>query len=164
MEKYTPLVAEFGPEGRLWGINKSSEAAIGVGARSAPLILEIRSKWRVRAAHGRARAAKTHLFIIWILKKCEKKPSAINQIVCTISIFRTLKKYSSSDTLIVENALTKRKYNFPHIWGNPDGTGAKSYMTNGNGLLIIGSPSSCMTLHPIPYEFPYKWGKFCFLF
>ncbi len=29
---------------------------------------------------------------------------------------------------------------------------------------ILGSPSSYVTLHPIPYEFPYIWGKFCFLF
>jgi hypothetical protein len=28
---------------------------------------------------------------------------------------------------------------------------------------ILGSPSSYMTLHPIPYEFPYIWGQFCFL-
>ncbi len=55
------------------------------------------------------------------------------------------------------------------------GSGAKSYMIN--GLLsphiwlnicafphILGSPSSYMTLHPIPSEFPYRWGKFYFLF
>ncbi len=29
---------------------------------------------------------------------------------------------------------------------------------------ILGSPSSYMTLHPIPSEFPYNWGKFCSLF
>ncbi len=29
---------------------------------------------------------------------------------------------------------------------------------------ILGSPSSYVTLHPIPSEFPYIWGKFCFLF
>ncbi len=29
---------------------------------------------------------------------------------------------------------------------------------------ILGSPSSYMTLHPIPSEFPYIWGKFSFLF
>ncbi len=29
---------------------------------------------------------------------------------------------------------------------------------------ILGSPSSYMTFHPIPSEFPYIWGKFCFLF
>jgi hypothetical protein len=29
MERYTPLAAEFGPEAKLWGINKSREAAIG---------------------------------------------------------------------------------------------------------------------------------------
>ncbi len=28
----------------------------------------------------------------------------------------------------------------------------------------IRKPSSYMTLHPIPSEFPYIWGKFCFLF
>jgi hypothetical protein len=26
---------------------------------------------------------------------------------------------------------------------------------------ILGSPSSYMTLHPIPFEFPYIWGKIC---
>ncbi len=29
---------------------------------------------------------------------------------------------------------------------------------------ILGSPSSYMTLHPIPSEFPYLWGKFWFIF
>ncbi len=29
---------------------------------------------------------------------------------------------------------------------------------------ILGSPSSYMTLHPIPFEFPYIRGKICFLF
>ncbi len=29
---------------------------------------------------------------------------------------------------------------------------------------ILGSPSSYMTLHPIPFEFPYIWGKICCLF
>ncbi len=28
----------------------------------------------------------------------------------------------------------------------------------------LGSPSLYMTLHSIPSEFPYIWGKFCFLF
>jgi hypothetical protein len=44
MERYTPLAAEFGPEGKLWGINKCSEAAIGGGERSAPLGSAMRSK------------------------------------------------------------------------------------------------------------------------
>ncbi len=29
---------------------------------------------------------------------------------------------------------------------------------------ILGNPSSYLTLHLIPSEFPYIWGKFCFLF
>jgi hypothetical protein len=29
---------------------------------------------------------------------------------------------------------------------------------------ILGSPSSYMTLNPIPSEFSYIWGQFCFLF
>jgi hypothetical protein len=60
--------------------------------------------------------------------------------------------------------LIKKKEYFPHSLGNSEGTGAKSYFTN--DLLIygenscafsyiIGSPSSYMTLHPIPSEFPY---------
>ncbi len=44
MERYTPLAAKFGPEGKLWGINKSSEAAIGGGARRDPLGMAMRSK------------------------------------------------------------------------------------------------------------------------
>jgi len=43
MESYTPLAAEFGPEGKLCWISKSSEAAIGGGARSVPLIVAMRS-------------------------------------------------------------------------------------------------------------------------
>jgi hypothetical protein len=38
----------------------SSEAAMGGGARSAPLGVAMSPKRWVRAAHGRARAAKTH--------------------------------------------------------------------------------------------------------
>jgi hypothetical protein len=38
----------------------SSEAAMGGGARSAPLGVATSPKRRVRAAHGRAREAKTH--------------------------------------------------------------------------------------------------------
>jgi hypothetical protein len=61
--------AEFGPEGRhfvsgnslflyFWG---SREAAMGGGgARSAPFGVLMGPKRQVRAAHGRARAAKTH--------------------------------------------------------------------------------------------------------
>jgi hypothetical protein len=41
--------------------DRSSEAALaGVGARSAPFGMLVSSKRRMRAAHGRARAAKTH--------------------------------------------------------------------------------------------------------
>jgi hypothetical protein len=39
---------------------KSSEAVMGGGARSAPFGVAMSPKIRVRAAHGRARAAKTH--------------------------------------------------------------------------------------------------------
>ncbi len=39
---------------------RSSEAAMDGGARSAPFKLAMSSKRRVRAAHGRLRAAKTH--------------------------------------------------------------------------------------------------------
>jgi hypothetical protein len=39
---------------------RSSEAAMGGGARSAPLGVAMSPKRRVRAAHGRAREAKTH--------------------------------------------------------------------------------------------------------
>ncbi len=38
----------------------SSEAAMGGGARSAPLGVAMSPKRRVRAAHGRAREANTH--------------------------------------------------------------------------------------------------------
>jgi hypothetical protein len=64
----------------------------------------------------------------------------------------------------VMGALIKKKINFPHILGKPVGSGAKSYMTNdlliyGENICafphILGSPSSYMTLHPIPSEFPY---------
>jgi hypothetical protein len=41
----------------------------------------------------------------------------------------------------------------PHIWLNICAF-----------LHILGNPSSYMTLHPIPSEFPYIWGKFSFLF
>ncbi len=39
---------------------RNSEAAMGGGARSAPFGVVINPKRRVRAAHGRAREAKTH--------------------------------------------------------------------------------------------------------
>jgi hypothetical protein len=43
-----------------WDRIRSSEAAMGGGARSAPFRMAMSPKRRVRAAHGRARAAKTH--------------------------------------------------------------------------------------------------------
>jgi hypothetical protein len=57
--------------------------------------------------------------------------------------------------------LIKKKIKFPHILGNSEGSGAKSYLTNdlliyGENICalphILGSPSSYMTLHPIPSE------------
>jgi len=51
-----------------------------------------------------------------------------------------------------------------YVLGNSEGSGAQSYMTNGLLMYgenicafphIIGSPSSYMTLHPIPSKFPY---------
>jgi hypothetical protein len=56
--------------------------------------------------------------------------------------------------------------------GNLEGSGPKSYMTNdlliyGENICafphILGSVSSYMTFHPIPFEFPYIRGKFSFL-
>jgi hypothetical protein len=80
VEKYTPLARrpEFGPEGKhfvtgnsLFFIRgESSETAMGGGgARSAPLGVAMSPKRRVRAAHGRARAANTHLFRIIAYRK-----------------------------------------------------------------------------------------------
>jgi hypothetical protein len=55
------------------------------------------------------------------------------------------------------------------LLGNSEGLGAKSYRTNdllmyGKNICalphILGSPSSYMTLHLIPSEFPYIWGIF----
>ncbi len=62
----SPCRPEFGPEGKyfvfriffnFWG---SSEAAMGGGGRSDPFCVLMSPKRRVRAAHGRARAARTH--------------------------------------------------------------------------------------------------------
>ncbi len=61
MERQTPLAAEFGPEGKLWGVNKKQRSCDGGGgARSAPLGVFESPKRGVRAAHGPAREAKTH--------------------------------------------------------------------------------------------------------
>ncbi len=67
MEKYTLQAAESGQKGSILFLEivdfflggGSSEAAMG-GARSAPLGAAMSPKRRVRAAHGRARAAKTY--------------------------------------------------------------------------------------------------------
>ena len=62
------------------------------------------------------------------------------------------------------NTLIKNKINFPHILGDSEGSGAKSYRTNdllifGENIFafphILGSPSLYMTLQLIPSEFPY---------
>ena len=59
------------------------------------------------------------------------------------------------------------KNNYPHILGNSEGSGAKSWLTTsscGENIYafphILGSPSSYMTLHPIPSVFPHVWGIF----
>jgi hypothetical protein len=45
-----------------WGSNKKQQCdgREGGGARSVPFVVALSSKRRVREAHGRARAAKTH--------------------------------------------------------------------------------------------------------
>jgi hypothetical protein len=62
---------------------------------------------------------------------------------------------------------------FPHIKGHSDGIGCKVIYEEGlpnkwgNAQIfnhIWGGRNSYMTLHLIPSEFPYKWGKFDFLF
>ncbi len=53
----------FGPKGKFWGVNKKQRSCDGRVARSAPFGLVMSPKRRVRAAHGRARAAKTHYII-----------------------------------------------------------------------------------------------------
>ncbi len=66
VEKYMPLARrlEFRPEGKhfvsgniFWG---GGAAKLRWGARSAPFGVAMSPRRRVRAAHGRARAAKTH--------------------------------------------------------------------------------------------------------
>ena len=70
----------------------------------------------------------------------------------------------------------KRKSNFPNLLGNSEGSGAKSYMTN--GFPIFGEIFAHFLIYcirkpfliydfapdPIPSEFPYIWRKFRFLF
>jgi hypothetical protein len=59
---------EFGPEGKqfvsgniyFWGMYKKQRSCHGRGARSAPFGMLVIPIWRVRAAHGRARTAKTY--------------------------------------------------------------------------------------------------------
>jgi hypothetical protein len=63
---------------------------------------------------------------------------------------------------------------YKYVLGKSEGSGAKSYMTNiphiqyGENICafphILGSPSSYMTLHPIPFEFPYTVYKEYFVF
>ena len=67
VERYTPLAALVWPEGKhfvsglFFYFGGCSEAAMGGGgARSAPFGLLMSPKIWVRAAHGRARAVKTH--------------------------------------------------------------------------------------------------------
>jgi hypothetical protein len=71
---------------------------------------------------------------------------------------------SISHIAIKDGTLIKKKTKFPHILGNLEGSGAKSYMTNdlliyGENICafshILGSPYSYMTLHPIQSEFSY---------
>ncbi len=64
MEKYMPWRPEFGPEGKhfvfgnsFWEEQRSCDER---GARSAPFGVFMSPIRLVRAAHGRARAAKTH--------------------------------------------------------------------------------------------------------
>ncbi len=52
MERYTPMAAHVIFEGQ--------RSCDGRGGRSAPFGVAMSLKRRVRAAHGRARAAKTH--------------------------------------------------------------------------------------------------------
>jgi hypothetical protein len=70
MERYTPLAWRpvFGPEGEHFVSGNSLFSIFGGaaklrwagGARSAPFDVFMSPRRRVRAAHGRARTAKTH--------------------------------------------------------------------------------------------------------
>jgi hypothetical protein len=73
--------------------------------------------------------------------------------------------------LIRKYCTDKKRENFPHILGNSGGLRVQSY----NALLIygenicafphiLGSPSSCMTLHPIPSEFLHTVYEETFVF
>ncbi len=62
-------------------------------------------------------------------------------------------KFSSYIRKFRKHGCKAKDWRPPHIWVNicafPH---------------TLGSPSSYMTLQPIPSEFPYRWGKFRFLF
>jgi hypothetical protein len=65
MEKYTPLAAEFGPEGKrfvsgIFFIFGGAAKLRWAGGAQRPVWRVNEPKRRVRAAHGRARAARTH--------------------------------------------------------------------------------------------------------
>ncbi len=62
---YAPSGPSLGLKEDIWFLEivdfySNSRNCDGRGARSAPLGVAMRPKRRVRAAHGRARAAKTH--------------------------------------------------------------------------------------------------------
>ncbi len=74
--------------------------------------------------------------------------------------------------------MSKRKLKFPLIKGNSEGSSCKVIYSMTNGLLIqymvkylrilyiLGSPSSHMTLQPLPSEFPNIYKEsfiFCFI-
>ncbi len=60
-----PNGPEFGPKEKFWRVNKKQRSCDGRGARSAPFAMVLSPKRRVRAAHGRARAAKTHQYFMF---------------------------------------------------------------------------------------------------
>jgi hypothetical protein len=89
MERYMPMAWRpvFMPEGKHFVSEKSKFLIFGGqrscdgrgGARSAPFGVAMSLKRRVRAAHGRARAAKTHL----LFKYCSPSVLAKNWWRCT---------------------------------------------------------------------------------
>ncbi len=86
------------------------------------------------------------------------------------------KKIKSMDIAVkIMNALIKKKIKFSSYFRKIGGIGCEVIYNERlphiwwkclciSSYTVLGSPSSYMTLHPIPSEFPYVCGKFCFLF
>jgi hypothetical protein len=96
---------------------------------------------------------------LYIIISCFPYVKCLLPFTCTINNFREAHTEKKLTSYLCQEI--QRDWVLSHIWLT-----APSYMVKNLRIYsytVLGSPSSYITFHPIPPEFPHIWGNFCFL-